>query len=115
VGIAIGAGTSVAIESAGVILAPDDRRGVVSVITFSRASYRKMLQNLGWAVGHNVLAIPLAAEVLGLWGVTMPPVLGALLMRISTIVVALNAGLLRRFVLRPDARPRRQASARAAG
>jgi Cu2+-exporting ATPase len=95
VGIAIGAGTDVAIESAGVILASDDPRGVVSVIELSRASYRKMLQNLGWAVGYNVLAIPLAAGVLAPWGITLPPAVGALLMSLSTIVVALNAQLLR--------------------
>jgi Cu2+-exporting ATPase len=103
VGIAIGAGTDVAIESAGVILASDDPRGVVGVVELSRASYRKMLQNLGWAVGYNALAIPLAAGVLAPWGVTMPPAVGALLMSLSTIVVALNAQLLRRLDLRPNA------------
>jgi Cu2+-exporting ATPase len=66
----------------------------------SRASYRKMLQNLGWAAGYNVLAIPLAAGVLAPWGVTLPPVVGALLMSVSTIVVALNAQVLRRLDLR---------------
>jgi Cu2+-exporting ATPase len=101
VGIAIGAGTDVALESAGVILASDDPRGVVSVVTLSRASYRKMRQNLGWAVGYNALAIPLAAGVLAPWGITMPPAVGALLMSVSTIVVALNAQLLRRLDLRP--------------
>jgi P-type Cu2+ transporter len=104
VGIAIGAGTDVAIESAGVILASDDPRGVVSVIELSRASYRKMVQNLGWAVGYNVLAIPLAAGVLAPWGITLPPAVGALLMSLSTIVVALNAQLLRRLDVRPTAR-----------
>jgi P-type Cu2+ transporter len=99
VGIAIGAGTDVAIESAGVILASDDPRGVVGVVELSRASYRKMLQNLGWAVGYNVLAIPLAAGVLAPWGITLPPAVGALLMSLSTIVVALNAQLLRRLDL----------------
>ncbi|HEY7693737.1 MAG TPA: copper-translocating P-type ATPase [Gaiellaceae bacterium] len=103
VGIAIGAGTDVAIESAGVILASNDPRGVVSVVRLSRASYRKMLENLGWAVGYNVLAIPLAAGVLAPWGITMPPAVGALLMSISTIVVALNAHLLHRLDLRPTA------------
>ena len=72
VGIAIGAGTDVAIESAGVILASDDPRGVVSVVTLSRASYRKMMQNLAWAAGYNVVAIPLAAGVLKPWGFTLP-------------------------------------------
>jgi Cu2+-exporting ATPase len=101
VGIAIGAGTDVAIESAGVILASDDPRGVVSVVTLSRASYRKMVQNLAWAAGYNVVAIPLAAGVLAPWGVTLPPAVGALLMSLSTIVVALNAQLLRGLDLRP--------------
>jgi Cu2+-exporting ATPase len=101
VGIAIGAGTDIAIESAGVILASDDPRGVVGVVALSRASYRKMLQNLGWAAGYNILAIPLAAGVLAPWGVTLPPAVGALLMSFSTIVVALNAQLLRRLDLPP--------------
>ena len=101
VGIAIGAGTDVAIESAGVILASDDPRGVVGVITLSRASYRKMLQNLGWAFGYNVVAIPLAAGVLAPFGFTLPPAVGALLMSVSTIVVALNALTLRGLDLRP--------------
>jgi Cu2+-exporting ATPase len=101
VGIAIGAGTDVAIESAGVILGSDDPRGVVSVVTLSRASYRKMRQNLTWAAGYNVIAIPLAAGVLAPWGVTLPPAVGALLMSLSTIVVALNAQLLRGLDLRP--------------
>jgi P-type Cu2+ transporter len=101
VGIAIGAGTDVAIESAGVILASDDPRGVVGVVTLSRASYRKMVQNLGWAAGYNIVAIPLAAGVLAPWGFTLPPAVGALLMSLSTIVVALNAQLLRRLDLRP--------------
>jgi P-type Cu2+ transporter len=103
VGIAIGAGTDVAIESAGVILASDDPRGVVGVITLSRASYRKMLQNLGWAFGYNVVAIPLAAGVLAPFGLTLPPAVGALLMSVSTIVVALNALTLRGLDLRPGA------------
>jgi Cu2+-exporting ATPase len=101
VGIAIGAGTDVAIESAGVVLAGDDPRGVVSVRTLSKASYRKMLQNLGWAVGYNVLAIPLAAGVFAWAGVVLPPAVGALAMSASTIVVAVNAMLLRRLDLRP--------------
>jgi P-type Cu2+ transporter len=100
VGIAIGAGTDVAIESAGVILASDDPRGVVSVVTLSRASYRKMVQNLVWAAGYNIVAIPLAAGVLAPWGITMPPAVGAVLMSLSTIVVALNAQLLRGLDLR---------------
>ncbi|MGH9244300.1 MAG: heavy metal translocating P-type ATPase [Acidimicrobiales bacterium] len=102
VGIAIGAGTDVAIESAGVVLASSDPRGVTGVIRLSRASYRKMLQNLGWAAGYNVLAIPLAAGVLAWAGLTLSPAVGAILMSVSTIVVALNAQLLRRVDLTPD-------------
>ena len=101
VGIAIGAGTDVAIESAGVVLASDDPRGVVSVRTLSRASYRKMVQNLAWATGYNVVAIPLAAGALQWAGVVLPPAVGAVMMSVSTIVVALNAQLLRRVDLRP--------------
>jgi len=102
VGIAIGAGTDVAIESAGVVLASDDPRGVVSVRRLSKASYRKMLQNLGWAVGYNLVAIPLAAGALAWAGVLLPPAAGALAMSVSTIVVAINAMLLRRVDLRPE-------------
>ena len=102
VGIAIGAGTDVAIESAGVVLASDDPRGVLSVRRLSTASYRKMLQNLAWATGYNVVAIPLAAGALAWAGILMPPALAAALMSLSTIVVALNAQLLRRVDLRPD-------------
>jgi Cu2+-exporting ATPase len=102
VGIAIGAGTDVAIESAGVVLASSDPRGVGGVIRLSRASYRKMLQNLAWAAGYNVVAIPLAAGALTWAGITLPPAVGAVLMSLSTIVVALNAQLLRRVRLDPD-------------
>jgi P-type Cu2+ transporter len=100
VGIAIGAGTDVAIESAGVVLASDDPRGVLSVIRLSRASYRKMLQNLAWATGYNAIAVPLAAGVLAWAGISLAPAVGAVLMSLSTIVVALNAQLLRRVDLR---------------
>lgn len=99
VGIAIGAGTDVAIESAGVILATSDPRAVVSVRKLSKASYRKMLQNLGWAAGYNLIAIPLAAGVLAPIGIVVNPAIGALLMSASTIIVALNAQLLRRVDL----------------
>jgi Cu2+-exporting ATPase len=101
VGVAIGAGTDVAIESAGVVLASSDPRGVTGVIRLSRASYRKMLQNLAWAAGYNVVAIPLAAGVFAWAGLTLGPAVGAVLMSLSTIVVALNAQLLRRVDLRP--------------
>ncbi len=103
VGLAIGAGTDVAIESAGVVLASSDPRNVLGVIELSKASYRKMLQNLAWAAGYNVFAIPLAAGVLAPIGFVLPPAVGALLMSFSTIVVAANAQLLRRLDLTPDA------------
>jgi Cu2+-exporting ATPase len=103
VGIAIGAGTDVAIESADVVLASNDPRGVVSVIRLSAASYRKMVQNLAWAAGYNVVAIPLAAGALAWAGITLGPEVGAVLMSLSTIVVALNAQLLRRVDLRTNA------------
>jgi P-type Cu2+ transporter len=102
VGLAIGAGTDVAIESADVVLASSDPRAVGAVVRLSRASYRKMVQNLGWAAGYNVLAIPLAAGVLAWAGVTLSPAVGAVLMSASTIIVALNAQLLRRVRLRPE-------------
>jgi Cu2+-exporting ATPase len=101
VGLAIGAGTDVAIESAGVILALSDPRSVLGVIRLSRASYRKMTQNLAWAAGYNIVAIPLAAGALAWAGVTLPPAVGALLMSVSTLIVAANAQLLRRLDLRP--------------
>ena len=101
VGIAIGAGTDVAIESAGVVLASDDPRAVLSVIRLSRASYRKMVQNLAWATGYNAVAIPLAGGALAWAGITLAPAVGAVLMSLSTIVVAANAQLLRRVDLDP--------------
>jgi len=97
VGIAIGAGTDVAIETAGIVLASSDPRGVVDTLTLSRAGYRKMLQNLAWATGYNVLGLPLAAGVLAGVGFVLPPAVGAAVMSVSTIVVALNAQLLRRL------------------
>jgi Cu2+-exporting ATPase len=99
VGIAIGAGTDVAIESADVVLASSDPRAVVAIIRLSIAGYRKMLQNLAWAAGYNVVAIPLAAGVFAWAGVTLGPEVGAVLMSLSTVVVALNAQLLRRVDL----------------
>ena len=101
VGLAIGAGTDVAIESAGVVLASNDPRAVIGVIRLSKASYRKMRQNLVWAAGYNVVAIPLAAGAFAWAGMTLAPAVGAILMSLSTIVVALNAQLLRRVQLRP--------------
>ena len=102
VGIAIGAGTDVAMESAGVVLAGNDPRAVLSMIDLSRASYRKMMQNLVWAAGYNVLAVPLAAGVLAPLGFVLSPAVGAILMSLSTIIVALNAQLLRRTELDPQ-------------
>ncbi|WP_282699911.1 copper-translocating P-type ATPase [Streptomyces sp. CC219B] len=102
VGIAIGAGTDVAVESAGVVLASSDLRTVRAVITLSRASYRKMIQNLTWAAGYNLVTLPLAAGALAWAGVSLGPAVGALLMSASTIVVALNAQSLRALNLRPE-------------
>ncbi len=96
VGIAIGSGTDVAVESAGIILVRNDPLDVLKVLSLSRASYRKMIQNLGWAAGYNVFALPLAAGVLAPVGILLSPAVGALLMSLSTVVVAINAQLLRR-------------------
>ncbi|MCB0033828.1 MAG: heavy metal translocating P-type ATPase [Anaerolineales bacterium] len=96
IGIAIGGGTDVAVESAGLILVQSNPLDVVKMIKLSRASQRKMTQNIWWAAGYNIIAIPLAAGVLAPWGINMPPAVGALVMSISTIVVAINAQLLRR-------------------
>jgi Cu2+-exporting ATPase len=103
VGIAIGAGTDVAVESAGIVLVRDDPRDVAGAIELSRASYRKMIQNLVWATGYNALAIPVAAGVLAPLGFVLPMSVGALAMSVSTIVVAANAQLLRGLKLRPEA------------
>jgi P-type Cu2+ transporter len=101
VGIAIGAGTDVAIESAGIVLASDDPRGVVGIRRLSQAGYRKMLQNLAWATGYNVVAIPLAAGALAWAGFVLAPAAAAVLMSASTVIVAINAQFLRRLELRP--------------
>ncbi|MEX2136184.1 MAG: heavy metal translocating P-type ATPase [Chloroflexota bacterium] len=103
VGIAIGAGTDVAVESAGIVLVRDDPRDVVGAIELSRASYRKMVQNLVWATGYNALAIPVAAGLLAPIGFVLPMSLGAVAMSASTIIVAANAQLLRGLRLRPAA------------
>ena len=102
VGIAIGAGTDVAVESAGIVLVRSDPRDVISAIQLSRASYSKMVQNLIWATGYNVVAIPVAAGLLVPWGIDLPMAVGAIAMSLSTIIVAANAQLLRRLKLRPD-------------
>ena len=103
VGIAIGAGTDVAVESAGIVLVRSDPRDVVGAIQLSRATYRKMLQNLAWATGYNLVAIPVAAGVLVPWGLDLPMAVGAIAMSASTIIVAANAQLLRRLRLGEDA------------
>ena len=109
VGIAIGAGTDVAIGSAGVILAVDDPRSVLSVIELSRASYRKMTQNLWWAAGYNLISVPLAAGVLAPIGFVLPMSVGAILMSLSTVVVAAQRAAA--ATARPD--PRAQHAGRA--
>ncbi len=98
VGIAIGAGTDVAVEAGDVVLVRSDPRDVPAIIELSKATYRKMIQNLWWAAGYNIVAIPLAAGVLAPWGILLHPALGAVLMSLSTVIVAINAQLLRRAV-----------------
>ena len=114
VGIAIGAGTHVAVESAGIVLVRDDPRDVAGAIELSRASYRKMVQNLVWATAYNAIAIPVAAGVLAPWGVVLPMSVGALVMSASTIIVAANAQLLRGLRLRTEAPGRTTRAASAA-
>jgi Cu2+-exporting ATPase len=101
VGIAIGAGTDVAVESAGIVLVRSDPRDVVGAIELSRATYRKMVQNLIWATAYNLVAIPVAGGLLVRWGVDLPMSVGAVAMSLSTIIVAINAQFLRRLNLRP--------------
>jgi Cu2+-exporting ATPase len=96
VGVAVGAGTDVAVEAGDVVLVRDDPRDVPRIVALSRATYRKMIQNLWWAAGYNLAAIPLAAGVLAPWGIVLAPAVGAVLMSASTVVVAINAQLLRR-------------------
>ncbi|HZA99120.1 MAG TPA: HAD-IC family P-type ATPase, partial [Gemmatimonadales bacterium] len=99
VGIAIGAGTNVAVEAGDIVLVRNDPRDVSRIIRLSRASYRKMIQNLWWAAGYNVVAIPLAAGILAGQGIVLSPAVGAVLMSLSTVIVAINAQLLRRAEL----------------
>jgi Cu2+-exporting ATPase len=99
VGIAIGAGTEVAVEAGDIVLVRSDPRDVPRIVQLSRASYRKMVQNLWWAAGYNILAIPLAAGVLAAYGIVLSPAIGAILMSLSTVIVAINAQLLRRVRL----------------
>ncbi|HMA42983.1 MAG TPA: copper-translocating P-type ATPase [Gemmatimonadales bacterium] len=99
VGVAIGAGTNVAVEAGDIVLVRDDPRDIPRIIALSRASYRKMIQNLWWAAGYNIIAVPLAAGVLAPWGIVLSPAVGAVLMSASTVIVAINAQLLRRAKL----------------
>jgi Cu2+-exporting ATPase len=99
VGIAIGAGTDVAVEAGDVVLVRSDPRDIPRIVALSRATYRKMIQNLWWAAGYNIVAIPLAAGVLAPWGIILHPAVGAVLMSLSTVIVAVNAQLLRRTKL----------------
>ena len=105
VGIAIGAGTDVAVESAGIVLVRSDPRDVVAAIELSRATYNKMVQNLVWATGYNLVAIPVAMGIFVPWGIDLSMAVGAIAMSLSTIIVAANAQLLRRVRLHPDAPP----------
>lgn len=100
VGIAIGAGTDVAVESAGIVLVRSDPRDVVGAIELSRAAYRKMVQNLVWATAYNLIAIPVAAGLFVRWRIELPMSVGAIAMSTSTMIVALNAQFLRRLSLR---------------
>ena len=99
VGIAIGAGTDVAVEAGDVVLIRSDPRDLARIITLSKATYRKMMQNLWWAAGYNIVAIPLASGVLAPRRIVLNPAGGAILMSLSTVAVALNAQLLRRVSL----------------
>jgi len=99
IGIAIGAGTDVAVEAGHIVLVRSDPRDIPRIVSLSRATYRKMVQNLWWAAGYNIVAIPLAAGVLAAWGVLLTPAVGAVLMSASTVIVAVNAQLLKRVVL----------------
>ncbi|MGH9857785.1 MAG: HAD-IC family P-type ATPase, partial [Acidobacteriota bacterium] len=99
VGIAIGAGTNVAIESAGIVLVKNDPRDIPKIIELSRLTYTKMIQNLFWATGYNVIALPLAAGVAVAWGIVLNPAVSAVFMSLSTVIVAVNAVMLRRHTL----------------
>jgi Cu2+-exporting ATPase len=96
IGIAVGSGTDVAAETADIVLVRSNPKDTVSLILFGRATYRKMMQNLWWAAGYNILAIPLAGGVLAGMGILLSPAVGAVLMSLSTVIVAVNAQLLRK-------------------
>jgi P-type Cu2+ transporter len=99
IGIAIGAGTDVAVEAGHIVLVRSDPRDIPRIVTLSKATYRKMVQNLWWAAGYNIVAIPLAAGVLAGWGILLTPAVGAVLMSASTVIVAINAQLMRRIAM----------------
>ncbi len=99
IGIAIGDGADVAVEAGHIVLVRSDPRDIPRIITLSRATYRKMVQDLWWAAGYIIFAIPLAAGMLALWGILLTPAVGAVLMSASTVVVAINAQLLKRVKL----------------
>jgi P-type Cu2+ transporter len=99
IGIAVGAGTDVAVEAGHIVLVRSDPRDIGRIVTLSRATYRKMVQNLWWAAGYNIVAIPLAAGVLATWGILLTPAVGAVLMSASTVIVAVNAQFLKRVEL----------------
>ena len=96
VGIAVGSGTDVAAETAGIILVNSNPKDIANLILFGKATYRKMIQNLAWATGYNAIAIPLAVGILYPWGFVLSPAIGAVFMSLSTVIVAVNAQLLRR-------------------
>ncbi|HCA56528.1 MAG TPA: heavy metal translocating P-type ATPase, partial [Blastocatellia bacterium] len=98
IGIAVGSGTDIAAETADIILVNSNPKDILNLINFGRATYKKMIQNLLWATGYNVVAIPLAAGVLYQWGFVLNPAIGAVFMSLSTIIVALNAQLLKRQI-----------------
>ncbi len=95
VGIAIGSGSDIAAETAGIVLVNSNPKDVVNLILFGKATYKKMVQNLAWATGYNIIALPLAAGVLYSWGILLSPAIGAVLMSLSTIIVAINASTLK--------------------
>jgi Cu2+-exporting ATPase len=95
VGIAVGSGSDIAAETAGIVLVKSNPKDIVSLILFGKATYKKMIQNLGWATGYNVIALPLAAGVLYKAGILLSPAAGAVLMSLSTVIVAINASLLK--------------------
>ena len=95
VGIAVGSGSDIAAETAGIILVNSNPKDIVNLILFGKATYRKMVQNLVWATGYNVVALPLAAGVLYKIGILLSPAAGAVLMSVSTLIVAINAGMLK--------------------